>query len=74
MERTISLTDEEQKRGKVLNEVLGGKLLQREAAGLLGMSERQFRRLVAAYREEGVASLPHGNCGPHSAVGNQAFS
>ena len=68
MERTVTLADREQKRAKVLNEVLSGKVLQREAAELLGVSERQFRRILAAYKEEGVASLPHGDRGkvPHN--------
>ena len=63
MGRTIALTEKEQKRAKVLNEVLSGRMLQRQAAQLLGVSERQLRRILAAYREEGVASLPHGNRG-----------
>ncbi len=57
------MTEKEQKRAKVLNEVLSGRMLQRQAAQLLGVSERQLRRILAAYREEGVASLPHGNRG-----------
>ena len=35
----------------------------REAAEMLGLSLRQVRRLVAAYREEGAAGLAHGNRG-----------
>lgn len=57
------MTDKEQKRSKVLGEVLSGKMLQRHAAEVLGVSERQFRRILAAYRKEGVVSLPHGNRG-----------
>ena len=34
-----------------------------QAAELLGMSERQLRRVLAAYRSEGAAALVHGNRG-----------
>ncbi len=49
MGRTILLTEKEQKRSKVLNEVLSGKMLQRQAAQMLGVSERQFRRILAGH-------------------------
>ena len=35
----------------------------RQAITLLGVSRRQFRRLLAAYRESGEKSLAHGNRG-----------
>ena len=54
---------EEQTRVRVLNEVSQGSLTAAEAAGLLGMSVRQVRRLLAAYRTEGVAALAHGSRG-----------
>ena len=62
MER-VTLTQQEQTRVRVLNEVNQGTLSAREAAGLLGLSVRQIRRLMAAYRTEGVAALAHGNRG-----------
>jgi len=34
-----------------------------EAAGLLGISERQVKRLRAEYRQEGAGALAHGNRG-----------
>ena len=41
-----------------------------QAAEVLGISERQVRRVLAAYRREGAAALVHGNRGrrPHNAV------
>lgn len=57
------MTQQEQTRVRVLNEVNQGTLSAREAAGLLGLSVRQIRRLMAAYRTEGVAALAHGNRG-----------
>ncbi len=47
----------------VLNRVERGLLTGEEAAGLMGLSLRQERRLLAAYRKEGVAALAHGNRG-----------
>ncbi len=39
--------------------------------GVLGLSLRHVRRLLAAYREEGAAALAHGNRErrPHNALG-----
>ena len=53
----------EKKRLAVLNEVEKGRMVVREAAEVLGISERQGWRLLAAYREEGAAGLAHGNRG-----------
>ena len=47
----------------VLTRVLSGQWTQQEAAGLLGLSVRQVRRLQHAYAEEGVRALVHGNRG-----------
>lgn len=63
MKEMVSLNKQEQRRLIVLNEVLGGKLTAVEAAELLELSERQARRILAAYREEGAAALAHGNRG-----------
>ena len=60
---TVSLNPREQQRGMVLNQVERGELTGRQAAGLVGLSLRQVRRLLAAYRREGVAALAHGNRG-----------
>src|SRR5450759_5548762 len=59
----VTLTRKEQTRVKLLNEVNEGVLTAEEAAGLLGVSLRQVRRLLAAYRTEGVAAMAHGNRG-----------
>jgi transposase len=63
MEGILTLNKKEQKRLMVLNEVEKGKVVIREAAEILGISERQGWRLLAAYREEGAAGLAHGNRG-----------
>src|SRR6266700_5382984 len=61
MRETITLNTQEQKRVMVLNRLLVGQLTAAEAAVLLKLSERQVRRLCAAYRKEGAAALAHGN-------------
>jgi|SRR5450759_5018692 len=60
---SVTLTSKEQTRVAVLNEVTQGDLTATEAAGLLGVSVRQIRRILAAYRREGVAAIAHGNRG-----------
>jgi transposase len=63
MERILTLSQKEQKRLVVLNEVEKGKMGVGEAAEMVGISERQGWRILAAYREEGAAGLAHGNRG-----------
>ncbi len=60
----------EQARIQVLNTVLEHHLTIGQAAEIMGVSERHAKRLLAAYRKEGVAAVAHGNRGrrPHNAV------
>jgi transposase len=59
----LTLTAKEQARLQILNGVLEHHWTTQEAALLLGVSERQAWRLLAAYRKEGAAALAHGNRG-----------
>lgn len=70
MEGRVTLTRKEQKRAGVLVEVEKGVVTGRQAAGMMGVSLRQMRRLIAAYRKEGIAALAHGNRGkkPYNAI------
>jgi transposase len=63
MERNLTLSKKEQKRLVVLNGVEKRELAMAEAAQIMGVSERQGWRLLAAYRKEGAAGLAHGNRG-----------
>src|SRR4051794_16828085 len=63
MWETVQLSGTEQQRLVVLNRMLMGDLTGAEAAAALGLSVRQVRRMVAAYRKEGAAALAHGNRG-----------
>ncbi|MFQ5861408.1 MAG: ISNCY family transposase [Dehalococcoidia bacterium] len=57
------MNQKEQQRVMVLNRVERGEVTGKEAAGLMGLTVRQVRRLLAAYRKEGVAAIAHGNRG-----------
>ena len=61
--RGLTLTTKEQSRIQVLNGVIEGKVTVVQSAKLMGVSERHAWRLLAAYREEGVAAVAHGNRG-----------
>ena len=64
------MNQREQARLQVLNSVLEFQLPRAQAAEPLGISERQFQRVLAAYRRDGAAAPVHGNRGrkPRSAV------
>jgi transposase len=57
----MASTDE--RRVAVVHAVAQGHLTAPAAAEVLGLSERQVRRLVAAYRRAGAGALRHGNTG-----------
>lgn len=63
MDTGVRLTVKEQKRLRVLVEVEAGRLSAEEGAQVLGVSERQVWRLLAAFREQGAGGLVHGNRG-----------
>jgi len=57
------LTTKEQNRLQTLNGVLERHWPMREAAKVMGVSERHGWRILAAYRKEGAAALAHRNRG-----------
>ena len=59
----VTLTQQEQARLQVLNNLLAGYMTTGQAATLMGVSTRHTRRILAAYREKGAAALAHGNRG-----------
>ena len=63
MEGLVTLNNKEQKRLMVIGELDRGMVRGSEAATVLGISLRHLRRLMAAYRREGVVALAHGNRG-----------
>jgi len=61
--KELTLTTKEQTRLRILNAVVAERWPAFQAAEVLGVSERHVWRLLAAYRQEGVAALAHGNRG-----------
>ena len=57
------MSQKEAPRAGLVRAVLEGRVTNREAAGALKLSVRQFRRLRARYRVAGVEGLLHGNRG-----------
>ena len=57
------MNQKEQARLKVLNSLWAEQMTVHQAAGLMGVSTRHTRRILAAYRREGVAALAHGHRG-----------
>ena len=63
MKEMVTLNKKEQRKLVILNQVEMGKMIGKEAVELLDLSLRHVRRILAAYRKEGVAALAHGNRG-----------
>ena len=59
----LTLSKREQTRLTIMNLILDRKYPVKEAANLMGISERHTWRLLAAYRREGAAALAHKNRG-----------
>ena len=57
------MTQQEQARLQVLNNLLAEYMTTEQAAILMGLSARHTRRILAAYREKGAAAIAHGNRG-----------
>lgn len=67
-EDIIAMSTQEVKRLKIMPKVLDRQLTQAKAGEVLGISERQVRRLVKRIREQGAKGLVHRNRGrpsPH---------
>ena len=57
------MTPKEQTRLQVLNSLLAEHMTLDQAATLMGVSTRHTRRMLAAYREQGAATIAHGHRG-----------
>ncbi len=57
------MTPKEQTRLQVLNSLMAEHMTLDQAATLMGVSTRHTRRILAAYRERGVAAVAHGHRG-----------
>ena len=59
----VTLNPKEQARLQVLNSLLDEHMTLDQAATLMGVTTRHTRRILAAYREKGVAAVAHGHRG-----------
>ncbi len=57
MNEKVTLNRKEQKRLKVLNEVIVGHMTGQQAAEMLDLSLRHIRRMLARYRQDAAAAL-----------------
>lgn len=55
------MNKKEQRRAMILTSVIEGRLAAPEAVELMGLSQRQERRLRHALLRDGPAALVHGN-------------
>jgi len=62
----VTMSAEEADRLRVLEQVLCGGCSRKQAAQLLGLSDRQLRRIVKRYKASGAAGLVHRLRGKHS--------
>lgn len=63
----LNLRPKDEQRIEVLIRIEAGFLGMSEGAAVMGLSERQVRRLLTAYRAEGPRGLVHGNRGQRPA-------
>lgn len=61
--RTITLNEKQQRRVDILTRLDAGTLDVPSVADLLGVSPRHARRLLARFRQEGIACVVHANTG-----------
>lgn len=62
-EDMIMMRPEELKRFQIIGKVFEKTINQQEAAELLGLSDRQVRRIVNRVRRDGERGIPHGSRG-----------
>ncbi len=58
-EGEIRMSVKEAKRGGIIEQVVKGWITQVKAGGIIGVTDRQVRRILARYKEEGIRGLIH---------------
>lgn len=58
-EETITLTNRDAERLRILHQVMNGKITQVDAGGILGITDRQVRTLLRRVEVEGAKGLIH---------------
>lgn len=62
MRKGVTFMTEDMRRYGVIAALLDGKMTNREAAGALGLSVRQVKRIKGRVKREGPSGIRHGNC------------
>ncbi|HYA87016.1 MAG TPA: helix-turn-helix domain-containing protein, partial [Nitrospirota bacterium] len=62
----ITMSRRETKRLHIIHQALGKRITQEKAAELVGLSSRQFRRMIKRVREEGDDGISHRSRGKTS--------
>jgi transposase len=60
---TITLNQKQQRRADILLRLTARRISHRDAAQLLGVTDRHLRRLTVRFARDGLVSLVHGNTG-----------
>ncbi len=66
MERTLKMSQKEVNRISLMDQVKSHQITQKEVSSMLGLSERQIRRIYKRYNQEGIDGLVHKNRGKRS--------
>jgi transposase len=61
--RTITLNDKQRRRCEIITRLIANKISSSEAGELLGLCNRQIRRIRERYETDGLATVVHGNQG-----------
>jgi len=68
---TITLNEKQRRRCEIITRLIANKISRSEASELLGITDRQVRRIRRRYEADGLATLVHGNQGRPSARGTK---
>jgi len=60
---TITLNEKQRRRCEIITRLIANKITSSEASELLGVSERQVRRIRRRYEADGLETVVHGNQG-----------
>jgi transposase len=68
---TITLNEKQRRRCEIITRLIANKMSSSEASELLGVTERQVRRIRRRYEADGLETVVHGNQGRPSPRGTK---
>lgn len=68
---TITLNEKQRRRCEIITRLIANKISSSEASELLGVTERQVRRIRQRYEADGLETVVHGNQGRPSPRGTK---